>query len=193
MHLLGSKITEGAMDYRLIDREVAEQYKKFTEHNRITRGLIDWLGYPQEYIKVHINGRESGRGSYDKKKLRKLALDSFVSMSVSPLVILGRFGFFITASSFVLGLFILIQQYIMGDPMHLDWSGAVAMCVFITFAVGLVMVSQSITALYISQIHTETKGRPLYLVSSDRSYGLKSRSGGSSGGSRKKSNKRTKQ
>ncbi|MBQ3325724.1 glycosyltransferase family 2 protein [Candidatus Saccharibacteria bacterium] len=176
MHLLGNNIPEGAMDYRLIDREVANQYKQFTERNRITRGLIDWLGYPQEYIKIKINGRESGRGSYSKKKLRKLAIDSFVSMTVSPLVIIGKLGALITVSSLALGLFILIQQYIMGDPLHLEWSGAVAMCVFIAFLVGLVMISQSISSLYISQIHTEAKNRPLFLIDSSKSFNIEDNS-----------------
>ncbi len=172
MHLFGSNIVEGALDLRLIDREVANHFKKFTEHNRITRGLIDWLGYPQDYIKVKINNRSSGKGTYDKKKLRKLATDSFVSMTATPLIILGRIGLFITIFSFFLGLFILVQQYILGDPMHLDWSGTVAMCVFIAFLVGLVLISQSITSLYISQIHTEAKNRPLYLIDIKKSKGI---------------------
>ena len=73
---------------------------------------------------------------------------------------------------YILGLFILIQQYILGDPLGLDWSGAVAMSVFISFLVGLVLVSQAITALYISQIHTEAKGRPLYVIDKRKSVGV---------------------
>ena len=71
----------------------------------------------------------------------------------------------------VLGLFILIQQYMMGDPLGLDWSGAVAMSVFLSFLIGLVLVSQAMTALYISQIHTEAKGRPLYVIDKEKSLG----------------------
>lgn len=173
MKMAGNKeIVEGAMDFRLIDREVAEEYNKFTEHNRITRGLINWLGYPQEFIKVEIKGREAGRGTYDFPKLMRLAGDSFVSMSRTPLVFFGVLGLIITSFSLLLGLFILIQQYILRDPLGLDWSGAVAMSVFISFLVGLVMISQSITALYISQIHIEAKNRPLYVVDREKSEGI---------------------
>ena len=31
-------------DYRLLDREVIDTFNKLTEKNRITRGLINWLG-----------------------------------------------------------------------------------------------------------------------------------------------------
>ena len=60
----------------------------------------------------------------------------------------------------------------MGDPLGLDWSGAVAMSVFIAFLVGLVLISQAITALYVSQIHAEAKGRPLYIIDKKKSIGI---------------------
>ena len=173
MHALGSKqIVAGALDYRLIDREVADEFNKFPERNRLTRGLIDWLGYPQTYVKVKTLDRINGRPTYSMKRLVAVAIDSLASTSRTPLVIFGYIGMFITVFSFLLGLFILIQQYILGDPLHLDWSGAVAMSVFVSFLVGLVLISQSMTALYISQIHVESKARPLYIVDREKSVGV---------------------
>ena len=173
MRLMGNKnIVVGAMDFRLIDRVVADEFNRFTEHNRIARGLIDWLGFPQEYIKVKIKSRTDGKPSYNYKKLMALAGDSLVSMSRTPLMIFGYIGMFITVFSLIFGLFILIQQYILGDPMGLDWSGAVAVSVFVAFLVGLVLVSQSLTALYISQTHIEAKNRPLYIIDKEKSVGL---------------------
>ena len=171
MRALGNKnMVPGAMDYRLLDRVVVDEFLKLTERNRLTRGLIDWLGFKQDYIKVKTRGREKGRPTYSSKKLAGLAMDSMVSISRTPLVIFGYVGGFIMLGSLIMGLFILIQQYIMGDPLNLGWSGAVAMSVFVSFLVGLVLISQSITALYISQIHVESKGRPLYVVNKKRSF-----------------------
>ncbi|MEJ0072778.1 MAG: hypothetical protein WDN27_01660 [Candidatus Saccharibacteria bacterium] len=31
-------------DFRLIDKSVQAEFNRMNEHNRITRGLIDWLG-----------------------------------------------------------------------------------------------------------------------------------------------------
>ena len=176
MRAMGNQsIHEGAMDFRLLDRVVVDEYNDFSEHNRIARGLIDWLGFPQEYIKVSTLKRTSGKPTYSRKKLARLALDSFVSMSSAPLTLFGRLGIFITVTSFIFGLFILVQQYILGDPLGLDWSGAVAMSVFVSFLVGLVLVSQAITALYISRIHAETKNRPLYVIDRKKSKNLRER------------------
>ena len=99
-------------------------------------------------------------------------MDGLASTSRTPLVIFGYIGVFITMVSLVLGIFILVQQYMLGDPLKLDWSGAVAMSVFVSFLVGLVLISQAITALYVSQIHTEAKGRPLYVINKRKSIGV---------------------
>ena len=173
MKMFGNKdIVVGAMDFRLVDRDVVDEFDKMTERNRLTRGLIDWLGVPQEYIKVHTKNRMNGKPTYSAKRLMALTVDGLVSSSRTPLLIFGYIGLFITVVSLILGLFILIQQYIMGDPLGLDWSGAVAMSVFVSFLVGLVLISQAITAIYISQIHVEAKGRPLYVVDKRKSFGI---------------------
>lgn len=165
-------VVVGAMDFRLLDKTVVEEFNQFTERNRLARGLVDWMGIPQEYIKVKTKDRKSGKPSYSSKKLTKLTIDTIISSSRTPLVIFGYIGIFITVVSLFFGLFILIQQYILGDPLGLDWSGAVAMSVFIAFLVGLVLISQAITALYISQIHAEAKGRPLYVIDKKKSIGV---------------------
>ncbi len=173
LRLMGNRSTvPGSTDFRLIDRVVVDEFNKLPEHNRITRGLIDWLGFKQEYIEYIYGVRTAGKPSYSFKKLFHLAVDSFVSMSTTPLVIFGYVGAFITVGSFVLGMFCIINQYILGDPLQLYWNGAVQLAIFITFLIGLLMISQSITALYISHIHAETQGRPLYIVDQKESRNL---------------------
>ena len=171
MRMMGSRdLVVGAMDFRLLDRTVVDEFGKLKERNRLTRGLIDWLGFPQEYIMVKTKGRLSGKPSYSVKKLVALTVDSMASSSRTPLVVFGYIGAFIMVVSLIFGLFILIEQYILGDPLRLEWSGAVAMSIFISFLIGLVLVSQSMTAIYVAQIHTEAKGRPLYVVNERKSF-----------------------
>jgi dolichol-phosphate mannosyltransferase len=173
LHMLGAKDTvPGSTDFRLMDRVVVDEYNKLTERGRITRGLIDWMGYRKDYINYVYGNRLAGKPSYNFKKLLRLALDSFVSMSTTPLIIFGWFGGVITALSGILGLFVIVQQFIMGDPMGLNWTGPSMLAIFITFLVGLVLISQAITALYISHIHAETQGRPLFIIDRKQSRNL---------------------
>ena len=171
---MGNKTTvPGSTDFRLMDRVVVDEFNKLTEHNRITRGLADWFGFEKKEIYYTYGERMAGKPSYNFKKLWNLAIDSFISMSTTPLVIFGYIGIFITFFSFILGMFCIINQYILGDPLHLYWNGAVQMTIFITFLVGLVLISQAITALYISHIHAETQNRPLFIVSKKQSRNIK--------------------
>jgi len=170
---MGNKYTvPGSTDFRLIDRVALDEYNQLTEHNRITRGLIDWLGFKQENIYYTYGSRMAGETSFNFSKLLTLALDSFISMSTTPLLMLGYLGGFIMLGSFLLGMFCIINQYLLGDPLHLYWNGAVQMTIFITFLVGIILVAQAITALYISHIHAETQGRPLYIIDKKNSRNL---------------------
>lgn len=173
LRFIGNKHTvPGSTDFRLIDRFVVDQFNQLTERNRITRGLIDWLGFSQTYINYTYGVRYAGKPSYNFSKLFRLAIDSFISMSTTPLVIFGYLGVFITISSGFLGLFCLINQYLLGDPLQLYWNGAVQMSILITFLVGLILISQAITALYISHIHSETQNRPLFIIDHHSSRNL---------------------
>lgn len=162
----------GSTDFRLIDRCVADEYNKLTEHGRITRGLMDWMGFRKAYIDYIYGNRLAGKPSYNFKKLFALAIDSFISLSTAPLAVFGFIGAFITFASLVLGIFVIIEQFMMGDPIGLNWTGTTCLSVFISFLVGLVLVSQAITAQYVSHIHAEAQGRPLYIIDRKQSRNL---------------------
>jgi dolichol-phosphate mannosyltransferase len=165
LHALCVKqVVPGSTDFRLISKNVQEAFSAFTERNRITRGLIDWMGFKQDFVYYKYQNRIAGKPSFNLRKLVKLAVDSFVSLSTTPLVIFGWIGGFITVASGLIGLFIIIQQGVLGDPLGLKWSSATALGIFISFLVGLVLISQAITAIYISHIHAETKNRPPYII-----------------------------
>ena len=61
----------------------------------------------------------------------------------------------------------------MGDPIGLKWTGTTCLSIFIAFLIGLVLISQAITALYISHIHAEAQGRPLYIIDRKNSRNIK--------------------
>ncbi len=164
----------GSTDFRVIDRAVADEYNKLTEHGRITRGLMDWMGFKKVYIDYIYGNRLAGKPSYNFSKLFNLAIDSFISLSTTPLMVFGWIGVFITFASLILGIFVGIEEFILGDPIGLKWTGTTCVSIFVTFLVGLVLISQAITALYISHIHAEAQGRPLYIIDRKNSRNLKS-------------------
>ncbi len=163
------KIRAHATDYRLIDRLVINEFNRFTEHGRITRGLIDWLGFRRAYVYFTPARRHAGTAAYSYYKLLNLAMTSFISMSLFPLKVAGYLGFIITAISGPLGLFILIEKYLLGDPWNLNFTGPAILAVILLFLVGLILIALGLISLYIAAIHTEVNNRPLYVVRPEKS------------------------
>ncbi len=169
--MTGHNLVPGSTDFRLIDKAVQREFMKMTERSRITRGLIDWLGFPQDYVYFDAKARMSGKATYDLDKLVQLALDSFVSLSLKPLYFSLYVGAAILPLSLLAAAFSVIEM-VVGDPLHLNITGSGYLGLLIVFLVGLLLVSQGITALYLSHIHIETQNRPLFIVDESTSHGI---------------------
>ena len=170
--LTGQKLIPGSTDFRLISRPVQQAFLKLQETDRITRGLIDWLGFRRELIYFKPNARQHGAASYNRRKLLGLAANSFVSLTPKPLYIFGILGIVITTCSFILGVAVIIEQLILGDPWHWKYTGTAMLGILILFLVGILLMSQGILSLYISHLHNQSKGRPIYIIDYEASVGL---------------------
>lgn len=170
--LAGQHMVPGSTDFRLIDRSVQQAFLTLKESGRITRGLIDWLGFKREYIYFEANARTQGMASYSLHKLVGLAADSFVSLTPRPLFLFGYLGVLITIGALILGLVVIVEQLILGDPLSWDFTGTAMLGILILFLVGIVLMSQGILSLYISRINDQSKQRPLYVIDYSGSKGI---------------------
>jgi glycosyltransferase involved in cell wall biosynthesis len=170
----GSEIIPRSTDFRLIDKVVRNEFLKFTERQRITRGLIDWLGFKRAYITFDAPARMAGEASYKTSQLIKLAMNSFVSLSLTPLFFFGWIGVFITTISLFIGLFIFVEQLVFADPLQLNITGSALLGIFTSFLIGLVLTSQGIIAVYLSHVHGQSQARPLFVIDPVNSIGLNS-------------------
>lgn len=159
-----SSTQTGLTDFRLLDRKVIDEYNKLSEHNRITRNLIDWLGFKRKLIAFNANERHAGTASYSYGKLLKLAVDGIIKHSTRPLKLIGALGFFISFISAILGIFLLFEMYVFNDPMSLGVSGTALLALFLSFMVGVVLFCQGLLGLYVENIYYDTRNRPLYIV-----------------------------
>lgn len=159
-----TKMVSGETDFRLIDRKVADAFIPLSEHQRMTRSLVNWLGFKKEYVKFKSPARTSGRPAYSNRKLFNLAIHTFVSNSLSPLRFAGFIGLVITFLSSILGLAVIIDKYVYNDPMGWKVTGSGELAVLILFLIGIVLMMLGIMSLYIGNINSEVVGRPLYIV-----------------------------
>jgi dolichol-phosphate mannosyltransferase len=155
-------------DFRLIDRAVADAFNAFTERERSTRALIDWLGFKREYIEFDMNERTNGEASYSMGKLFHLAIYSLVSHSLLPLQLAGYLGIFITFCSGFLGVAVFFERYVFNDAWHWAVSGSAQLAIIIVFLMGIVLICLGFIALYVGNIQSETTNRPMYVVRKKR-------------------------
>ena len=157
-------ITPHATDFRLLDRAVIDEFNTLTEKNRMTRGLIDWLGFKRDYVHFEAPTRLHGEATYTFGKLVTLALNSFTSYSMLPLRLAGYIGVFILTVATPIGLFILVEKYIMQDPWGFNFSGPAILAFILLILVGIILACLGLVALYIANIHSEVLNRPLYIA-----------------------------
>ncbi len=92
-------------------------------------------------------------------------MHAFVSQTTRPLQFGGLLGAVTTVLSALGGVFLIVEEYVLGDPLNLAITGTAILGLFASLLVGLVLISQWLLALYIESIHNETQNRPLYIVS----------------------------
>ncbi|HSX43249.1 MAG TPA: glycosyltransferase family 2 protein [Candidatus Saccharimonadales bacterium] len=160
-----TKITPHATDYRLLDRKVINVFSQLPEHNRITRGLIDWLGFRRDYLPFKQEQRLHGRPTYDFRKLLKLAINSLTSNSLMPLKLAGYIGGAILILSLPIGALMTLERFVFHAPIR----GTAFLAILLVAMVGLILVCLGFISLYIANIVTEVTARPLYVVREDTS------------------------
>lgn len=156
-------IVPNGTDFQLLDRVVVDEFNRFTERGRITRGLISWLGFPTTYVYFDVSERANGKATYSTIKLIRLATSSFISLSLFPLKLAGYLGMFISFFAGAFGLLMLFC-YVFDDPLGFAFSGPAMLAVLILFLVGILLSCLGLIALYIGTIHNEVTNRPLYVV-----------------------------
>jgi polyisoprenyl-phosphate glycosyltransferase len=170
MSVCGVKqITPRATDFRLVDRKVVEVFKSMTERNRMTRALLDWLGFRRKHIAFKAPPRANGQARYGFKQLLNLAVNSFTAHSLLPLQFAGYLGVFILITSGAFGVFMYLTKYVWGDPYHFNFTGTAMLATLVVFLVGLVLMCLGLVAMYIARIHSEVTNRPLYVIRRDSS------------------------
>jgi polyisoprenyl-phosphate glycosyltransferase len=164
------QIRSGALDFRLMDRSVINEFNKFTERGRMTRALIDWLGFNRDYVFYTESPRVAGIASYDFSKRLALAFNTFISTSLLPLKLAGYLGVMITLVSGPVGFFLAANTFFFNDILGLGTTGSTQVGILSVFLTGINLMSLGLIALYIANIHTEVANRPLYVVKKTLNY-----------------------
>lgn len=153
----GSKFTTGS--FFLIDRVVADCFRQFREHNRITFALVAWTGFDQDIALYDRQARKAGISGWTFGRMIKAMYDTFIGFSNLLPRLFTVLGAFVFLANIPYTLY-LILNYVFFTPLP-GWTGLmVALCAFF----GLAFLMLGMMSEYLHRIYLETTGRPLYFV-----------------------------
>jgi glycosyltransferase involved in cell wall biosynthesis len=148
-------------DFCLMDRKVVDLLNSMPERNRYIRGLRAWIGFRQIAIPFERPPRFAGEVKYTFWKSLGLAVNGIVSFSKVPLRLATYLGLFVSAASFLLGIYFIVEK-LRGELPVRGWASTV---VIILFLGGIQLLTIGVVGEYLSRIYDEVKKRPMYVVS----------------------------
>jgi dolichol-phosphate mannosyltransferase len=148
-------------DFRLLDRRVVNEIKKFREHDRFIRGMVSYVGFKQVAVQFDREERFAGVSGYPLSKMLKLAADGILGFSTFPLTVISRIGFASAGLSLLGVLYALYMKIFVPGAVVEGWTFIV---IAVLFMGGLQLIMLGILGGYIGRIYKQVQNRPLYGV-----------------------------
>lgn len=149
-----------ASDFKLLDRQVVDEYLRLPERNVFFRALSSWVGFKTTYVEFDVQKREAGESKWSFKSLVKYAVNNISAFSAAPMQIVTFFGFIFFLVAVVLGIQSL-YMYFSGHAVE----GFTTVILLLLFVGSVLMFSLGVIGYYISKIYEEVKMRPRYIIS----------------------------
>jgi dolichol-phosphate mannosyltransferase len=156
----GMNLPRGVSTYRVVSRRFADAFNALPERNRLTAGMMAWLGFGVAFVPIRHEERKHGTSNYSMRKLIRLALDGVVSFSDYPLRLASKVGIALSGCSFLFGCYMVLQKLFAG----IDAAGYASIITCLAFFSGLQLLFMGIIGEYLSRVYRESQGRPLYVV-----------------------------
>ncbi len=147
-------------NYSIARRKVVDAFLKMREQNRDYIMFLMWLGYRDTTIEIEGDERFAGKSSYTFGKKVSLALSIITEQSNKPLFLSVRAGFIIAGIAAIYIIYLLLRYFIAGD-LDIGWPSVVAS---IYLMGGLTLSALGIVGIYIGNIFSESKNRPIYVI-----------------------------
>lgn len=155
-----TEIMDGARDYRLMTRQVADAILSMPEYNRFTKGIFGWVGFRTKWLEFENVERARGETKWSFWKLFLYSMDGIAAFSTVPLMLASVMGVFFCVVAFLMILFIIVRKLIFGDPV----SGWPSLVCIILMTSGVQFFCTGILGQYLAKTYMEVKRRPIYLV-----------------------------
>ncbi|MCR5670496.1 MAG: glycosyltransferase family 2 protein [Butyrivibrio sp.] len=147
-------------NYSIAKRKVVDSFLTMKEQNRDYIMFLMWLGYNDTTIEIESDERFAGKSSYTFSKKVNLAISLITEQSNKPLIMSVKLGFIISFISLIYLIYILIRYFVVRD-FDMGWPSTIAAVYLMG---GLMLSALGIVGIYIGNIFSESKERPIYII-----------------------------
>ncbi len=155
-----TEMVDGARDYRLMTKQVADAIISMKEYNRYSKGIFSFVGFKTKWLEYENVKRVAGETKWSFWKLFAYAIEGITAFSTVPLIFSALLGVILFFFSVVMIIFIVIRTLIFGDPVS-GWPSLVCIILFLS---GVQLFFMGVIGQYLSKTYLETKNRPIYIV-----------------------------
>ena len=158
-HRLTGYNLQDASDFKLLDRQVVDAWRRFGERAMFFRGLIAWLGFRRTQVLFEVPPRASGASRWSLRGLTGLAINAVTAFSALPLQLVTALGVVTLLIAIAVGVQALRLWY-EGEAL----PGFTTVILLQLMIGGFLMISLGIIGTYIARIYDEVKARPRYII-----------------------------
>ena len=155
-----TEIVDGARDFRLMTRQMADAILRLQEYNRFSKGIFSWVGFRTKWVETVNAERAAGESKWSFFKLLVYALDGIIAFSTAPLAVASVLGLMLCAVSFVAIVFVIARQLLWGGSAF-GWPSLVCIILFLS---GIQLFCMGILGQYLAKTYLEVKKRPIYIL-----------------------------
>lgn len=155
-----NNIVDGARDFRMITRQVAEAVLSMNEFNRFSKEMFSWVGFKTKWIEYENKNRIIGESKWSFIKLFTYAINGIMTFSTIPLSIAT-----IAGSLFIVVSMIMICIFIIKILFFSQKVGELSLLILAMFFIGgIQLFCTGIVGQYLAKVYVETKKRPIYII-----------------------------
>lgn len=154
------KMPYGAVDYRVMTRQMVDSILSMSEVQRFSKGIFCWVGFDTKWLPYENVERTIGTSSWSFWGLFRYAIDGITAFSVSPLKFIFVMGVILFILSGLGMLYIAIKAIVTGE---IGSGYATTICVMLLIG-GIIELSIGIIGEYLGRVYIETKKRPIYIA-----------------------------
>ena len=155
-----NNIVDGARDFRMITRQVAEAVLGMNEFNRFSKEMFSWVGFKTKWIEYENKNRIIGESKWSFIKLFTYAINGIMAFSTIPLSIAT-----IAGSLFIVVSMIMICIFIIKILFFSQKVGELSLLILAMFFIGgIQLFCTGIVGQYLAKVYVETKKRPMYII-----------------------------